>query len=158
MTTLLTEGKLKTHPFVAGCSSEFLNCLDEHSTEVAFDAGQILLREGDIADRFYLLLSGKVAITLATEGATATVIDTLGAGELLGWSWLLPPYKLHFGATALEPGTAILLNGASLMIQAEQNPRFGYELLKRVSKQVVRRLQSTCGKLATERLLKEGAD
>ena len=150
MSALLTEGCLKPHPFLDGCNSEFLNHLEEFATEVTFKAGETILKEGGYADRFYLICQGKVVLEASCNGGPKIVIQTLGPGDALGWSWLYPPFEWHFSARALESCRAVELNAASLLIRAEEDPAFGYELLKRMSKYVVQRLQAT-----RKRLLKE---
>ena len=158
MTALLTEGQLKVHPFLYEATPEFLNHLEEFSREVSFSKGDIIFKEGDYADRFYLILSGKIALETSTNGKPKATIQVLGAGEALGWSWLFPPFEWHFAARALEPVTAIVLNGASLLIRAEEDPKFGYELMKRVANQVIQRLQATRKRFLQEQKLKEGSD
>jgi CRP-like cAMP-binding protein len=69
-------------------------------------------------------------------------VQTLGAGDVLGWSWLFPPFAWHFQARAIEPASAVALSGASLLVNAERNHDFGYELMKRVAQVVIRRLQA----------------
>jgi CRP/FNR family transcriptional regulator, cyclic AMP receptor protein len=158
MTALLTEGCLKPHPFLDGCSREFLNHLEEFSMEATFAPGEIILREGDYADRFYLICQGKVALETGTNGNPRITLQILGPGELLGWSWLYPPFEWHFSARALEPCGVIVLNGASLLIRAEEDLVFGCELFKRIGKQVIQRLQSTRKRLVQEIKSRKGCD
>lgn len=143
MKALLTEGVLEKQPFVIGASAEFLNQLEEFASEMSFAKGEILFHEGDYADRFFLILGGKVELETSSNGKPSIVVQTLGPGEVLGWSWMFAPFEWHFTAKALEPTTVVVLNGASLLIRAEEDPRFGYELMKRISRQVIDRLQST---------------
>jgi CRP-like cAMP-binding protein len=143
MTALLTEGQLADHPFLTGATPDFLNHLDEFSDEISFEKGDVILKEGDYADRFYLILTGKVALQTSTNGKPNITVQILGPGDILGWSWLFPPFEWHFGARAIEPCTAVVINGASLLIRAEEDSKFGYELMKRISKHVIQRLQST---------------
>lgn len=157
MKALLTEGRLKNHPFLSEASTSFLNHLEEVSDETTFAAGETIFREGDYADRFYLIISGKVALEASSNGEPKTIVQVLGPGDLLGWSWLFPPFEWHFGARALEPVTAVVLNAASLLIKAEEDPSFGYELMKRVSQQVIRRLQAVRKRLVREAKSREGA-
>ena len=92
MTALLTEGCLKPHPFVDGCSCEFLNHLEEFSREVDFNAGETILREGNYADRFYLICEGSVSLESALNGSGVITLQALGPGDVLGWSWMYAPY------------------------------------------------------------------
>jgi CRP/FNR family cyclic AMP-dependent transcriptional regulator len=157
MTALLTEGCLKPHPFVDGCSCEFLNHLEEFAREVDFKAGETILREGDYADRFYLICEGSVSLESALNGSPAITLQTLGAGEVLGWSWLYAPYQWHFTARAITRCHAVELNAASLLVRAEEDPVFGYELMKRLSQHLIRRLQSTRKRLAQEVKMRNGS-
>jgi CRP-like cAMP-binding protein len=113
------------------------------ATESKFGAGQIIFSEGDPANRFYLIESGSVALE-AHEPADGTFpIQTLEGGEVLGWSWLFPPFVWHFQARALKPMHAIVLDGAHLLVAAERNAAFGYALMKRVGQILIHRLQAT---------------
>jgi CRP-like cAMP-binding protein len=113
------------------------------ATESKFGAGQIIFSEGEPANRFYLIESGSVALE-AHEPADGTfAIQMLEAGEVLGWSWLFPPFVWHFRAKALTPTHVIVLDGAHLLISAEGNERFGYALMKRVGQILIHRLQAT---------------
>jgi CRP/FNR family transcriptional regulator, cyclic AMP receptor protein len=150
MTAQLTEGCLKPHPFLENCSADFLNHLEEFATNVEFAPGQIILHENDYADRFYLICEGKIALESGSNEERQVLIQTFGPGDILGCSWLFPPFTWHSSARALEPCKAVALNAAALVIRAEEDPVFGYELMKRISKQVVRRLQTT-----RERLMQE---
>ncbi len=117
-----------------------------------FEAGELIFREGDPANRFYLIQEGKVALESEKTGQRPVLIQTLGVGEVLGWSWLFPPYYWHFNARALEPTKAIFFYGTRLREQSEEDPVLGYELLKRMSHVVIQRLQAT-----RQQLLKMGA-
>jgi CRP/FNR family transcriptional regulator, cyclic AMP receptor protein len=150
MTAQLTEGCLKPHPFLENCSPDFLNHLEEFATDVEFAPGQIILHENDYADRFYLICEGKIALESDSTGDRTIAIQTLGSGDILGSSWLFPPFTWHLSARTLEPCKAIALNAAALLIRAEQDPVFGYELMKRISRQVVRRLHATRKRLLHE--------
>lgn len=158
MTALLTQGCVRPHPFFEDCSTEFLNHLEEFATDVTFAPGETILREGEYADRFYLICEGKVALESSCNGKGKTCIQELGAGDLLGWSWLYPPFEWHFTARALAPTKAVELNAASLLIRAEEDPAFGYQLMKRISRHVVSRLQATRKRLVQEIRYREGGD
>lgn len=149
MPALLTEGCLKHHSLLEDCSEEFLNHLEEFSAEVSFEAGERIFNEGEYADRFYLICQGAIQLEAVHEGDRLP-IHVLGPGDVLGWSWLFPPFEWHFSARAIEHTSAIELNGASLLIRAEEDRQFGYELMKRISKQVIKRLQATRKRLAQE--------
>ena len=86
---------------------------------------------------------GAVAIETYAPGRGGLVVETLGPGELVGWSWLFPPYKSHFDVVALEDVRAVALDGACLRGKCDEDPRFGYELTRRIAQVVIARLQST---------------
>ena len=132
MEALLTEGRLKDHPFMADADADFLNHMDEFATDVEFQRGDVLFKEGDYADRFYLLLEGEVSVECRLNGHS-TEIGRLGGGEVIGCSWLYSPYRAQYTVRAVVPCSAIRLNAASLLIRAEQDPKFGYQLMKRTS-------------------------
>ena len=158
MTALLTEGCLKPHSFMHGAKPEFLNHFEEFAKDVTFSKGETILREGEYADRFYLICEGSVSLETDSNGGPSITIQTLGAGNLLGWSWLYPPFEWHFTARALEPCKAVELNAASLLIRAEEDPAFGYDLMKRISKHLVQRLQATRKRMIQEAIYRNVSD
>lgn len=109
----------------------------------AFGAGELIMREGGAADAFYLLREGVVAIETFVPHLGSRTIETLGAGELLGWSWLVDPYRVAFDARALTPTRAIELDGACVRHKLEQDPALGRDLLRLVAAVVIARLQAT---------------
>jgi CRP/FNR family transcriptional regulator, cyclic AMP receptor protein len=107
-----------------------------------FRAQEVIFREGEIANRFYLLKTGKVTLESTQEiGGAPMVIDTIGPGDLLGWSWIFPPHIWHFAARAAEPTAAIFFYGTILREYCDKDPALGYELFKRMSEVMMRRLQ-----------------
>src|ERR1051326_7768082 len=103
------EKLILTHPFLEGMSPHQLRLLADCAMTAHFTANELIFREGDPANRFYLLLTGKVAIESQAAGKTRALIQPMGAGEILGWSWLFPPYFWHFDARALEPTDTIFI-------------------------------------------------
>jgi len=150
MTAQLTEGCLKPHPFLENCSPDFLNHLEEFATDVQFGPGEIVLHENDYADRFYLISEGQIALESGSNRTAGIPLQTLGPGDILGCSWLFPPFAWGLSARTLQPCKAVALNAAALLIRAEEDPVFGYELMKRISRHVVRRLQATRKRLIHE--------
>ena len=107
-----------------------------------FETGQTILREGEFANRCYLVETGKVVLESGGSVGEPLVIETIGAGDLLGWSWMFPPYVWQFTARAVEPASAIFFYGAMLREYCEKDHSFGFELLKRISAVMVKRLQA----------------
>ena len=97
-----------------------------------FDAGELICREGHPADHFHLIRAGRIALEIAVLGRGGLTIQTLGAGDILGWSWLVPPYTWRFDVRAAETTRAIVFDGKCLREKCEQDHELGYELQKRV--------------------------
>src|SRR3954470_2489552 len=112
--------RVALHPFLAGMNRAQLSLLTDCAMVVHFNPNQLIFQEGELANRFYLIESGKV--TLASSGARGNpvVIDTISAGNLLGGSWMFPPYVWHFTARAVEPVTAIFFYGTILREYCER--------------------------------------
>ena len=136
------ERILAAHPFFEGLAPEHLALLVGCATNVRFDAGAFLFRTGEEANRFFLLREGTVALEAAAPGRQPVVAQTLGAGEILGWSWLVPPYHWVFDARALAPTRAIALDGKCLRTKCEADHDLGYELLKRTAHILWERLEA----------------
>jgi CRP/FNR family transcriptional regulator, cyclic AMP receptor protein len=132
-----------THPLLAGLPAPVLADLSGCARNVTFRGGGLVLAEGEPADTFYLLRRGRVAIEVGAPGKGALVVETLGPGASIGWSWLIPPYRWQFDVRALDDVGAIALDAACLRGRAEADPVLGYELLKRVSGVLLQRLQAT---------------
>ncbi len=132
-----------THPFLKGLPPEHLKTLQEVSMYAQFAPGEVIFHEGEPADRFFLINTGEVELEADQEGESLVSIQKLHAGEVLGWSWLYPPHIWHFHARATRRVTTTVYDGAKLRNLCEQNPAFGYEVMKRISHLVVERLQIT---------------
>jgi CRP/FNR family cyclic AMP-dependent transcriptional regulator len=108
-----------------------------------FEAGTPVLREGGPADEFFVLRAGAVAIETEVPGRGPVTLETLNAGEVLGWSWLLAPYRSAFGARALETTRVVAIDGACLRGKCDADPALGYDLLKLLAAVFAERLQDT---------------
>jgi CRP-like cAMP-binding protein len=137
------EGRLVQHSFLAGLDRRYLRQLSGLASNKSFKAQQMIFGEGGQANELYLIVKGKVAIETALLGCDALQIQTLGEGDVLGWSWLLPPYQWHYSARAVEPTQAIALDGAALRKLCEQDHDLGYEMMKRFALVIVQRLAAT---------------
>jgi len=134
---------LSEHPFLQGFKPAYLDFITECATEKRFSAGEYMLREGDEADEFYLILQGKVALGSFVTARGFTTIQTMNHHEMVGWSWLIPPYRWRFSVLVIMSTQAIALDGKRLREHCEADPEFGYELLKRVSLVIGQRLTAT---------------
>ena len=137
------QGILANHPFARGLNDRHLELLVGCASNIRFEAGQVVFREGEEANQFYLIREGKVAVELFASERGPINILTLGEGEVLGWSWLVPPYRWSFDAHAIESTRAIALDGKCLREKSERNHDLGYELLKRITVTMEERLQAT---------------
>ncbi|MBI4327509.1 MAG: cyclic nucleotide-binding domain-containing protein [Chloroflexi bacterium] len=137
------ETLIAEHPFWKGLSRQHLPLVSESASLVRFKTGQRIYEEGKAAEYFYLICRGKVALEAYVPGKGSITIQTIGRGDALGWSWLFPPYRWHFQATALEETDAIAWETCRLRDQAESNHDFGYELLKRMAHVLLQRLQAS---------------
>jgi CRP-like cAMP-binding protein len=137
------ESQIAAHPLLCGIKPEHLKIIAACAMPAEFKEGELIFREGDPANRFYLLENGKVSLESHAKGEASVAIQTIGDGGVLGWSWLFPPYYWHFDARALEPVTAIFFYGTWLREYCEQDHDLGYELMKRMAEVVIRRLQAT---------------
>jgi CRP-like cAMP-binding protein len=137
------EPLLTEHPFFLGLAPGDIQFLTGCAKNVRFEAGQVIFREGQDADQFYLVRDGKVALEVFVPGRGSAPILTLGAGDVLGWSWLIPPYKWRFDARAIETTRALALDGKCLRGKCDEDPRLGSEMLKRVAAIMAERLHAT---------------
>lgn len=134
---------LKEHPFFKGLTEEHYEVLASCAMRINFKPGDTIFREGEVANRFYLIEEGQVLLEAEVAPHEHEGVQQMKGGDVLGWSWLFPPYYWHFSAQAQTPVTAIFFYGTRLRERCEQDPALGYELMKRVSEIVVRRLQTT---------------
>lgn len=139
--------RVAAHPFLIGLSEHHITLLADCAMLTHFESGQLIFRTGETANRFYLIESGSVALESNVESRQPVGVDRVGAGDLLGWSWLFPPYLWHFHARATEATSAIFFYGTVLREYCEKDPALGFELFKRMSVVMIRRLQSARGKL-----------
>jgi len=136
------EPILAKHPFLKGLEPEHLEILVRCASNVRFNAGQFLFHEGEAANEFYMIRQGKVAIQIQGAERGPITVQTIGEGEVLGWSWLIPPYYWRFDAQALELTRAIALDGKCLRTKSEEDHDLGYQLLKRFADIIVERLEA----------------
>jgi CRP/FNR family transcriptional regulator, cyclic AMP receptor protein len=134
---------LAAHPFFAGLTDEMFATLAGCATAVQHRAGAFLLREGDPADHLHAVRSGRVAIQVHTPDRGAVTLQTVGAGEIVGWSWIVPPHQYRFDAQVIEPAAVLALDAAGLRAACERDPALGFALMKRVARVLAERLAAT---------------
>ena len=134
---------LAEHQLLNGLDADAVALVVGCAINVVFEPGQYLLREGASADTFYLLRRGHVAIEIHSPGQRAVVIETRGAESVVGWSWLVPPYRWTFDARAIDGVSAIAIDGKCLRTKAASDPAFGSAILTRVAAALLAQLQAT---------------
>lgn len=137
------ERIVKEHPFFAGLKSEYGALVCGCARNVRFEAGQYLFHEGEPADELYLIRHGRVSLELHAPGRGPMSFLTAGPGEVVGVSWLIPPYRWTFDAKALELTRAIGMNATCLRQKCEADHDLGYEMMKRFMPVLIQRLQAT---------------
>lgn len=150
MTAAATTEELSRCTFFAGLPENHLRFLADHATRRELNAGDVLFRLGDNARYFFLMLSGHVSVEIAAIEGPALLLQGLAPGDVVGWSWLIAPHRWNFQARATLPAEVLQFDGAAVLEHCEQDPRFGYELLKRFSALMSERLQ-----VARNRMMQE---
>lgn len=134
---------LHKHPFLSDMDESLIKTLTSCASNVVFQEGTQLFRQSEDAKLFFLIRSGRVALELQAGEKGAIRIQTVGPGEVLGWSWLISPYKWHFDAVAVEQVHAFSIDASCLRSKCETDNHFGYEMLRRFSTVLERRLDAT---------------
>ncbi len=132
---------LPEHPFFLGLEPGVMDLMVGCAQNVHFPEGATLFRTGDPADTFYVIRRGRVALDIHDPSRGDLIVASLDEGDVVGWSWLVPPYRWMFDARATTMVSAVALDGACLRGKCEQDPALGYALMQRVSGVLYRRLQ-----------------
>ena len=135
--------RLEEHRFFRGMDEEFLARLRDTAYERSYDTGALLVREGDPAEEFLLLFAGKVALEIVLPDRPRMTIQTLGPGEVLGWSWLVSPHRWRLDARALKPTRVLGLAASHLRTVLNERPADGYRFLIRLLPVISERLENT---------------
>ncbi len=130
-------------PIFQGFSPEALELLSGCAANIRFADGEMLFREGDEADVFYVIRHGRVALETFVPARGPVTIETVDPGEVVGWSWLFPPYRWHFDARALGLVRATVFDASCLRGKCDRDPAFGYDLMSRFAQVLIERLQWT---------------
>ena len=137
------ERIIREHRFFTDIEPAFSNLVCGCAKNVRFEAGQYLFHEGESADQFYLIREGRVALEITAPGRGAITFQTVGEGEIVGVSWLIPPYRWMFTAKAVDRMRAIAMDAKCLRGKCEDDHDLGYEMMKRFMPVLVSRLHST---------------
>jgi CRP/FNR family transcriptional regulator, cyclic AMP receptor protein len=143
----VTSAALAAQPFLRGMPSGDLEKLAAVASDVKFPAGHRIFADGEYGRKFWLIQSGHVTLDMYVPGEGPVVIDSIGMGELLGWSWLFPPYRWAFGAVCVGPVEAFEFDAAEVRDRCAADPEFGYELMQRLIRVLAARLRSTRNRL-----------
>jgi CRP-like cAMP-binding protein len=138
---------LVTHPFLHGMPERHLSKLVKNAMLTHFDEGEVIFEEDSPANRFYLIRSGEVSLEAERLDLPSVIVQKIGPGDVLGWSWLFPPFFWQFGARATKPTEAVFLYGTQLRAECEADHDFGFELMKRTARVMVDRLQGARRKI-----------
>ena len=133
---------LAGHTVFAGFRDDQLDTLTAHATEQAFPRGAILFTQDQDADSFFIVREGRILVEIPSLYGPPLEVQTLGADEVLGWSWLIPPYKWTFAAKAEQDSRVLVFDGKALLDRCEANPEFGYALMKRFAGLMSERLHA----------------
>jgi CRP/FNR family transcriptional regulator, cyclic AMP receptor protein len=137
------ERILAEHRLFHDLGSSFIELAAGCAKNTVFRQDEYLFHADDPADWIYLVRHGRVALEMVTPGRGALVFETLGEGEVVGLTWLLPPYRWGYDARAAELTRAIALDARCLRDKCEADHDMGYEILKRFLPALVQRLQAT---------------
>ena len=141
------EPLLRGHQFFAGLEPAYLSLIVDCAANEVFPADSFVFREGEPAETFYLIREGKLALEIAAPGrgvsSGALVIQTLGEGDVAGFSWLIEPHRWEFDGRTIERVRAVRIDGTCLRRKCEEDPRLGYELMRRFAGLSASRLQAT---------------
>jgi CRP/FNR family cyclic AMP-dependent transcriptional regulator len=142
MTDITPAVFFATHPVFRSISPEHLALVASFATTQRYASQRRVFEYDKRADRFFVVQSGRVAIEVPSVEGEPLMIQTLGPGSVLGWSWLLPPYRWLFDARALTTTEVVAVDGERLRAACDQDPALGYQVLKRFTTLMADRLNA----------------
>jgi CRP-like cAMP-binding protein len=145
-----TTEYLSAHPFFSDFSDDVLTFLSECSSTLDIKKGQILFRQGEKAEKFYVVLDGQISIEMPAIMGPTLEIQKLVNDQVLGWSWLIYPYQWNFQTKAEEDTQLLQFDGTAILARCEQEPKFGYEVLKKFAGLMSVRLNAARQKMMDE--------
>ncbi len=128
------EAILKGHPFFAGLEQAQVSAIADCASEAQYEAGKTIFKEGQPSEQFHLIRAGEVALEIFVPGKGPVVIQTIGEGSILGWSWLIPPYKKQYDARVVKLVRGLVFDGKRIRALCDGDPKLGYALLMKFSK------------------------
>ena len=139
----MIDDLIREHDFFKGLAPDYRALLAGCATNVRFNLNEFIFREGEAANKFYVIRHGKVALDVYVPGRGYVTMQTVNQGEVLGWSWLFEPYQWHFDARALNLTRAIAFDGQCLREKCDTDHELGYDMMKRFVQIIIQRLQAT---------------
>jgi len=134
------EDLLAEHPFFQGLDKNHICVIADCASNVVFEEGEQIFKEGDDANYFYVLRHGRVALEVFVPRRGPVNILSVEEGDVLGWSWMFPPYKWHFDARAVELTRAAVFDARCLRDKYEKDPKLGYDLMTRFAQVMLDRM------------------
>jgi|SRR5208283_1219520 len=134
---------LNKFSFFKEMDPKHLKFISQHMAQDTFKVNEYIVKENEPASKFFLIIKGKVSIEMLSPEGKPFSIQTLTAGDIVGWSWMIPPYHCQFSARALEATEMLVIEGEILKKKSKNDNEFGYEFLKRLVNIFVQRLQAT---------------
>lgn len=141
------KSMLTEHPFFKDFAVDHVKKIIDITSEIRFNPGQYIFRDGEDANTFYLICQGIISLEVYVPNRGPVTLGRLEAGDVLGWSWLYTPHRWHFDARALEAAQMLVLNGKVLRKMIEEDHEFGFQMMKKISLVIEDRLQATRVKL-----------
>jgi CRP/FNR family cyclic AMP-dependent transcriptional regulator len=137
------ERILAEQPLFEGLEAQYLALITGCASNARFKEGEFIAHENDDADHFYIVRHGRVAIDMFVPEQGPVTIQTIQDGDVVGWAWIIPPYKWHFDVRAVMLTRALRFDGACIRKKCAEDPRLGYELMQRFAQVFARRLHAT---------------
>jgi CRP-like cAMP-binding protein len=134
---------ISRHPFFKELDAKHVTQLGACATDVHYDADRFLFKEGGPADHMYIIREGRVRLEIYDARKGPVAVQTLDDDDLLGWSWMMPPYRWHFDARALVATSAVAFAADRLRQMCADDPQLGYTIMMRVAHAMAQRLQAT---------------
>ncbi len=141
---------LLQHSFCSGLDETFILKLSHYVNELEISKGELLFQAGEVANNFYIIRAGEILIQVPALMGPSLQVQLLKPEQVLGWSWLISPYQWKFQALAQEDTKLLEFDGNRILIKCEQEPKFGYELLKRFASLMSERLDASHQKMMDE--------
>lgn len=150
MSNQLTAEYLSDHQFFSSFSESDLKFLCECASKKEVKKGTILFRQGERAHNFYVVRDGRISVQIPAILGPTLEIQSLSKDKIMGWSWLISPYRWNFQTKAEEDSLLLEFDGAAILENCEQDPKFGYELVKKFAALMSQRLDAARQKMMDE--------